>query len=151
MKRAPMLAMIGLLVSSPALGLAPQGAPVSQYGIAPTATEVEAITKIPSSTQILVADAANNSTAINIIEPNFKPPKTWTYDPDVVTVKVGATVTWVNTGAVAHTATSDDKKTFNSGQMRPKATYQFTMKAPGTFTYHCIYHPWMKATIVVQP
>jgi plastocyanin len=89
--------------------------------------------------------------AVSIVEPPLKPPPTWTYEPKVVTVEVGTKVTWTNNGAVVHTATADDGKTFDSGNMQAKATFSFTPAAPGTFAYHCRQHPWMKGTIIVQP
>lgn len=89
--------------------------------------------------------------AVSIVEPQFKPPPTWTYEPKVVTVKVGTKVTWTNTGAVVHTVTADDDKTFDSGNMPSKASWSFTPNAAGTFAYHCRQHPWMKGTLVVQP
>jgi plastocyanin len=88
--------------------------------------------------------------AVSIVEPPLKPPPTWTYQPRVVTVKLGTKVTWTNNGAVVHTATADDGKTFDSGNVRAKATFSFTPAAPGTFAYHCRQHPWMKGTIIVQ-
>ncbi len=99
----------------------------------------------------LVAAAALDSTAISIVEPPFKPPTTWRYEPAALTVKVGTTVTWTNSGAVVHTATADDGKTFDSGLMRPKATFSVTLKSAGTFAYHCTYHRWMKGTIIAVP
>src|SRR6516164_1135770 len=46
--------------------------------------------------------------AVSIVEPPLKPPPTWTYEPKVVTVKVGTEVTWTNNGAVVHTVSADD-------------------------------------------
>ena len=54
-------------------------------------------------------------------------------------------------GAVVHTATADDGKAFDSGLMRPKATFSITLKSAGTFAYHCTYHRWMKGTIIAAP
>jgi LPXTG-motif cell wall-anchored protein len=46
--------------------------------------------------------------------------------------------------------TSDDSKTFDSGSVAPRGgTFSFTTNTPGTFAYHCTFHPWMKATLVV--
>jgi plastocyanin len=68
-----------------------------------------------------------------------------------VSVKVGVTVVWTNTGAVAHTVTADDGKAFDSGSIDPKAVYSLAPPAAGTFAYHCTFHPWMTATLVVTP
>ena len=86
---------------------------------------------------------------VNIVEPPFRPPQQWTYAPAELGVKLGTTVTWTNTGAVAHTVTADDGQTFDSGSVDPKATFMLTPTAAGTFAYHCSFHPWMKATLVV--
>ena len=96
-------------------------------------------------------NVATPRAAVSIVEPPFKPPQSWTYEPAALTLKLGSTVTWTNTGAVIHTVTADDRKTFNSGVVRPKASFSLTPSSPGTFGYHCIYHPWMKGTLTVEP
>jgi plastocyanin len=105
---------------------------------------------VPAVRTVAATDAAT-APEVSIVEPPFKSPRTWTYNPAVLTVRVGTTVTWTNTGAVVHTVTADDRKTFNSGVMKPKATFEFAPSSPGTFAYHCTYHPWMKGTLVVLP
>ena len=80
---------------------------------------------------------------------------TFTFSPATITIKAGTTVTWKNVTTVAHTVTSDDGgKTFDSGTSKPVAaqtgTFTFTFKTPGTFTYHCSFHPFMKGTVIVQ-
>jgi len=76
------------------------------------------------------------------------------FSPATLTIKAGTTVTWKNTTAVAHTVTSDDGTSFDSGTTNPIAaqsgTFSFTFTTPGTFAYHCEIHPFMKATIIVQ-
>lgn len=74
----------------------------------------------------------------------------YAYDPPQLTVAAGTTVLWTNQDDVAHTVTADDGS-FDSGQMgqgKP-ATLSRTFTEPGTYTYHCIYHLNMTATIVV--
>ncbi len=59
---------------------------------------------------------------------------------------------WVygkNISGVAHTVTSDDGRTFDSGIVATDGTFHFTFKAAGTFAYHCNCYPYMRATIVV--
>src|SRR5712692_537530 len=72
------------------------------------------------------------------------------FSPKVLTVNVGATVTWKNTTSVAHTVTSDDGTSFNSGIVPAGGTFTFTFTKAGSFAYHCDIHPYMKATIVVK-
>ncbi len=65
-------------------------------------------------------------------------------------VKAGTVVEVSNRDTTAHTATSDDGKTINSGSLDPNATYKFTASAVGSFPYMCQIHPSMTATITVQ-
>ena len=70
------------------------------------------------------------------------------FSPTSVTVAVGDTVTWRNTGQAPHNATADDGSfktpTLNNGQ---SASHTFTQA--GTFSYICTIHPQMKGTIRV--
>jgi plastocyanin len=86
---------------------------------------------------------------VNIVEPPFQSAQQWHYEPKDVAITVGTTVTWTNTGAVAHTVTSDDGGAFDSGSLDPQATFSFTPDTPGTFTYHCTVHPWMTGALTV--
>lgn len=88
---------------------------------------------------------------VNIVEPPFQSPQRWTYDPNNLMVSVGTTVTWTNTGAVAHTVTSDDGASFDSGSVDPQATFTFRPETAETYTYHCTFHPWMAGTLAVTP
>ena len=74
----------------------------------------------------------------------------FTFKPKTITIAVGTTVKWTNTTTVAHTVTSDDGKTFNSGIINPGGTFKFTFTTKGTFGYHCMIHPFMMATIIVN-
>ncbi len=75
---------------------------------------------------------------------------TFAFTPQTLTVAVGTTVTWKNTTQIAHTVTSDDGTSFDSGAMAGDGTFSFTFSKPGTYTYHCDIHPYMKATVIVQ-
>jgi plastocyanin len=74
----------------------------------------------------------------------------FTFQPTTLNITVGTTVTWSNTTQAQHTATSNDGTTFNSGTINPGSSYSFTFKKKGTFAYHCNFHPFMKATIIVS-
>jgi plastocyanin len=97
-----------------------------------------------------VSAVAASGPEVKIVEPPFRQPQEWTYTPVEISVKLGTTVVWTNTGAVAHTVTADDAQAFDSGTIHPKATFTLTSKAAGRFAYHCTFHPWMKATLVVS-
>lgn len=69
--------------------------------------------------------------------------------PATTTVKVGSTVTWTNNDAMAHTVTSDDGVSFNSGSINYGSAFSYVAKTVGSFSYHCNFHSNMKATLVV--
>ena len=75
---------------------------------------------------------------------------TYRFALDKITVVIGKnnTVFWSNGDSAAHTVTSDTG-VFDSGNMNPGDTYQFTFTTPGTYTYHCSYHPFMQGTVIV--
>jgi plastocyanin len=84
-----------------------------------------------------------------IVEPAFRPPQEWTYAPAQVSVKVGTNVDWTNTGAVAHTVTADDGKSFDSGSIDPHASFTLSPPVAGMFAYHCSFHLWMTGELTV--
>jgi plastocyanin len=73
----------------------------------------------------------------------------YSFMPATLTVPIGTTVTWTNMDGVVHTTTSDSGA-WNSGPLNPGASFQHMFATPGTFTYHCMIHPFMHGTIVVQ-
>jgi plastocyanin len=86
-----------------------------------------------------------------MVEPAFKPPQAWHFDPEILTVHVGTKLTWENDGAVVHTVTADAGPAPASGDIPAKGEFSFTPTTPGTITYHCAYHPWMKGVILILP
>jgi plastocyanin len=71
------------------------------------------------------------------------------YVPPTLTVASGATVTWTNGDNAQHTVTADDGNSFDSNILGQGQRFQLTAPAPGTYTYHCAVHPFMKATLTV--
>jgi plastocyanin len=133
-----------LTACAPSAATSPTTAPRVTAGAAPSPVASAVPIAQPS-----VSPAAAAGHEVNIVEPPFRQPQEWTYAPTEVSIKVGSTVVWNNTGAVAHTVTADDGQAFDSGTIDPKARFMFTPQAAGTFAYHCTFHPWMKATLVV--
>lgn len=72
------------------------------------------------------------------------------FDPTPVTINVGGTVTWTNSDSAPHTATADDQKAFDSGTVNKGQSKTVKFSKPGTYTYFCRFHPFMKGTVVVQ-
>lgn len=95
---------------------------------------------IPSATP--APSDGSNSITIN----NFA------FNPAILTIKTGTTVTWMNQDVAEHQIASDSGTTvaFISGSLATGKSFPFTFTQPGTYTYHCTYHPSMKGTIIVQ-
>jgi plastocyanin len=72
----------------------------------------------------------------------------FTFSPRSVTVNVGDTVTWTNSDAQAHTATSGS--TWNTGDIAGGDSASITFRTAGTFDYICAIHPTMTGTVVVR-
>jgi plastocyanin len=65
-----------------------------------------------------------------------------------LTVAAGTTVTWTNEDWAPHTATAEDGS-FDSGRLNQGDSFEQTFDEPGTFSYHCSFHPGMMGSIVV--
>ena len=71
------------------------------------------------------------------------------FTPEVVTVKVGQQVTWVNHDDVPHTVTAT-KKSFGSGALDTDDKFSHVFKAAGEFDYFCAVHPHMTGRVIVK-
>lgn len=69
--------------------------------------------------------------------------------PGTIEVAAGTTVEWTNNDPLQHSVTADDGS-FWSGLVAPGGTWRHTFTRPGTYTYHCTPHPFMKGTVVVK-
>lgn len=75
----------------------------------------------------------------------------------VITLAANNLVVWENKDETGHTVTPDHRHAdsysgdFGSeGVMMPGDTYEFLFTEPQEVTYHCIPHPWMTGTIIVE-
>ena len=75
---------------------------------------------------------------------NFAPAKI------VVVIGINNTVTFDNIDTSPHTVTATDHS-FDSGDMRGGAKWNYTFTSPGNFSYLCAYHAWMKGSVIVRP
>jgi plastocyanin len=69
--------------------------------------------------------------------------------PEVLTVKSGDTIVWVNKDVVAHTATSSVAK-FDSGLIDAGKSWRYTVREKGEFAYVCTFHPMMTGVLRVK-
>jgi plastocyanin len=72
------------------------------------------------------------------------------YQPALLSVEAGATVTWKNNGLTPHTVTADGGQ-FDSGRMNAGTSFSVTFNTPGSFAYSCTIHPTMHGTVIVRP
>ncbi|HWB51786.1 MAG TPA: plastocyanin/azurin family copper-binding protein [Stellaceae bacterium] len=73
------------------------------------------------------------------------------FQPPLVTVAPGTTVTWINRDEEPHTVLSaDGGATFKSPALDTDDKFAFTFDKPGTYKYFCSLHRHMVGTIVVK-
>ena len=78
-------------------------------------------------------------------------PRNFAFDPPQMRIAVGRSVTWTNEDPVPHTATSTaTPRAFDSGNLDQGQSFSFAFDTPGTYPYLCIYHPYMKGTVIVE-
>jgi len=71
------------------------------------------------------------------------------YQTEMLEVVAGTTVVWRNADPVQHSVVADDER-FDSGLIDPGKHFAVTFAEVGTFGYHCVPHPFMKASVVVR-
>jgi plastocyanin len=75
--------------------------------------------------------------------------KSFKFYPGVIAVKKGGRITWTNSDSTAHTATAD-ARSFDTQSINPGKSKSVSFTTAGTFAYHCDFHPFMKAMVVVR-
>ena len=76
--------------------------------------------------------------------------KSYRFDPKVIEIEAGQTVTWTNEDGTQHTVTADGDGDFD---VTVPAGEDATFTAPdtaGAYKFHCSIHPQMKATLTVE-
>jgi plastocyanin len=151
---APLLAPPVVTVTTPPVSIYTPPAPlyvprlITPAPVVTTAPLLPAITAVPApyfvgSAMFTMPFMAPKLNAVTIDNFMFMPP--------IMTINVGETVTWTNKAAVGHTATSDDNgMAFDTGLIAPGNSYVQEFLIPGTYTYHCKPHPYMRGTIIVR-
>ena len=105
---------------------------------------------------IMAATACGGSpkTAPSSAAPAGPPAATITIDnftfDSPASVPAGATIAVKNADPAEHSVTADKDNTFNV-EVEAGETAQFTAPTqPGSYPYHCSYHPMMHGTLVVK-
>jgi plastocyanin len=71
------------------------------------------------------------------------------FRPARLEIAAGTTVVWTNGGQVVHTVSAEDGS-FDSGPIEAGERRAITFSRPGTFTFHCTPHPFMRGEVVVR-
>ncbi len=98
-------------------------------------------------------------------DPSFDTPVENWYEPPVISIQKGDTVTWINNDKEGHTVTSgkgpgrfgwmggqklgEPTDYFESGRFMEGNSWSFTFNETGLFSYFCIIHPWMEGIVIV--
>jgi LPXTG-motif cell wall-anchored protein len=71
------------------------------------------------------------------------------FEPGLIHIRPGTTLTWTNDGPTAHSTTSEDKL-WDSGLLQQGQTFSFKFDKPGTYRYFCTPHPFMRGRVIVD-
>ena len=126
-------------------------------GSAGVRTPVDSVRIVPDSASRVATDAARGAArpARAPVPPAGRGTvvrasmRDMTFRPLRIQVAAGATVIWSNSDAMVHTLTSDDGQ-WSSGAIEPGTTWRRRFDRPGTYTFHCTPHPFMKGVVVVR-
>lgn len=71
------------------------------------------------------------------------------FDPPMLEIATGDTVTWTNQDAIPHTVSFDGMEIADSPPLDQGESFSVTFDTPGTYAYQCNPHPDMRGTVVV--
>ncbi len=73
------------------------------------------------------------------------------FTPKTVEVKAGDAVTWTNQDKALHNAQTDSgaKGAFKTKDLNAGDSDEVPFEEPGTYSYYCVYHRFMTATVEV--
>ncbi|MFB5606405.1 MAG: plastocyanin/azurin family copper-binding protein [Nitrosarchaeum sp.] len=92
------------------------------------------------------------------------PAEVW-FDPPVLSINIGDTITWINNDKEGHTVTSGQSSgrfgwmnndfgtsdgIFDSDRFMPNESWSYTFEKSDSYSYYCTIHPWMEGIVVVK-
>jgi plastocyanin len=86
---------------------------------------------------------------VDIDDGNPSDVSTWGYSPREISIAAGQSITWTNSGRLAHSATATGGQ-FDTGLLDPGDSSTITLSSAGTIAYQCSVHPTMTGTVIVQ-
>ena len=128
------LIIVGLLIIGGAFLFINQGSEKTQLPETDAETDIiQAGTEIPSKT------IKGKTYKVEIKD--FKLPD--------LTINVGDTIEWTNLDTAPHTATAVNNA-FDTDRLEKGDAHSITFDKPGTYSYYCSVHPYMKGTVTVR-
>ena len=110
------------------------------FGLLAVAVVVPACSSSSTSSKSAAGGAAGTTVTI----------KSFSFSPNPLKVKAGASLQVMNSDGTAHTVTADDKS-FDTTRIEGGASKPFTAPTKaGTYGYHCNIHDYMKGSLVVS-
>jgi plastocyanin len=98
---------------------------------------------------VVSAASARMSQASNTSQTHHVTIEGMRFTPQVLKVRRGDRVVWINKDPFPHTATADHN-TFDSRSIEPNASWTYEARQPGDYDYGCTLHPTMKGRLSVQ-
>ena len=105
---------------------------------------------MPSRAPSNALSATSPRTASSLQSANTVHIADFAFNPSTITVMAGDTVTWMNTSKTTPHTTTSDAGLWDSGQLQPGASFSHAFTTAGTFSYHCMIHPFMMGTVTVM-
>jgi plastocyanin len=97
---------------------------------------------------LLLANCGDSTSASEPVETNqVDLPPSYKFEPKVIQVTAGTTVTWTNNDHFTHSVELDGE---SDHQMKPGESVEITFDTPGEYDYKCTLHPHdMSGTVIV--
>ena len=67
-----------------------------------------------------------------------------------MTIQAGQVLEWTNSGSVAHNVTFDAYASITSDTMNGGDNFEVKFTTPGTYQFHCTFHPGMNGEVTVK-
>jgi plastocyanin len=99
--------------------------------------------------RILVGAVAAGCAATALAATHTVTMEGFAFKPQVLEVKAGDTVEWVNRDILPHTAIAT-ANAFDSNTIQPGGKWTWTARAAGQYEYICALHPNMKGVVQVK-
>ena len=107
-----------------------------------------ALLAVAALAALLLAGCGGSTSASEPVETDHvNLPPSYKFEPKVIQVKAGTTVTWTNNDHFTHSVEMDGQP---DHKLEPGDSVQITFDTPGEYDYKCTLHPHdMSGTVIV--